>query len=489
MSPTGQEAKMPDLMMRTLNGGDTAIREDVVARFAAGLRGPVLTADSGAYDETRAIWNAMIDRRPAVIARCADADDVVKAVKFGREHGLLASVRGAGHNIAGNAVCDGGLMIDLSEMNSVDVDAANQTARVGPGATLGDIDAATQAHGLALPVGINSTTGISGLTLGGGFGWLSRKHGLTIDNLIAADLVTAGGERVTASESENVDLFWGIRGGGGNFGIVTSFQFRLHRVGPEVLAGLIVHPFGGAPDVLRRYREFVASAPEELAAWVVLRKAPPLPFLPEDVHGTEVLVIAGLYAGTMAEGDRAMAGLREIGNPIADAISPHGFVDFQAAFDPLLTPGSRNYWKSHDFMELNDGALDLIVEYAGRLPTPQCEIFVAHLGGAVSRVPAEATAYTHRDAEFVLNVHTRWEDPAQDESCISWAREFFDRTAPFATGGVYVNFMPEDEQERVRAAYDSNYDRLVQLKNKHDPHNFFRLNQNIKPSVGAKRGK
>ncbi len=476
---------MAELKMRTMNGGMTALNGQAVEELTAGLRGDLVTPTSAAYDETRAIWNAMIDRRPGLIVQCADSDDVVRAVKFGRENGLLVSVRGQGHNIAGNAVADGALMIDLSGMKSVEVDPAKHTARVGPGATLGDVDTATQAHGLALPVGINSTTGIAGLTLGGGFGWLSRKHGLTIDNLVAAEVVTATGERVKASENENADLFWGLRGGGGNFGVVTSFEFRLHPVGPEVLSGLIVHPFADAANVLRSYREFVASAPEELTALVVLRKAPPLPFLPEEVHGTEVLVIAALYAGDMAEGERAMEGLRRIGNPIADAISPHKFIDFQAAFDPLLTPGSRNYWKSHDFAELEDGALDAIVEYAAKLPTDQCEIFVAQLGGAVARVATDATAYTHRDAEFVLNVHTRWDDPAQDDVCVSWAREFFDRSAPFATGGVYVNFMPGDERERVAAAYGSNFQRLVELKSKYDPENFFRLNQNIQPGAAA----
>ncbi len=472
---------MADLRMRTAAGGEAVLGKDELARLSAVFEGELLTAESAAYDERRAVWNAMIDRRPGMIARSASADDVVEAVKFGRGNGLLVSVRGAGHNIAGNAVCEAGLMIDLSAMNSVEVDPARRTARVGPGATLGDVDAATQAHGLAVPVGINSTTGIAGLTLGGGFGWLSRKHGLTIDSLISADVVTANGERVRASAGENADLFWGIRGGGGNFGIVTSFEFGLQPVGPEVLSGLIVHPFRDAPDVLRRYREFAAGAPEELAAWVVLRKAPPLPFLPQEVHGTEILVIAALYVGGLADGERAMEGLRSIGNPIADVIAPQKFVDFQQAFDPLLTPGSRNYWKSHDFTELSDGAIDVVVEYAGKLPTPQCEIFIAHLGGAVGHVPADATAYTHRDAEFVLNVHTRWEDPGQDAMCVSWARDFFDRTAPFATGGVYVNFMPEDEVGRVTAAYGSNYERLVELTRTYHPENFFRLTQNIQP--------
>ncbi len=473
---------MSDLTVRTTNGGETTLGSGAVAELAAALQGGLLTPESAAYDETRAIWNAMIDRRPAVIVRCASADDVVEAVSFAKKHGLLVSVRGAGHNIAGNSVADGAVMIDLSGMNAVEVDATRRTAWAQPGATLGDVDAATQAHGLALPVGINSTTGIAGLTLGGGFGWLSRKHGLTIDNLISAEIVTADGEKVTASAGENADLFWGIRGGGGNFGIVTSFEFNLHPVGPEVLAGLIVHPYSDAADVLSQYREFVASAPEELSVWVVLRKAPPLPFLPEDVHGTEVVVLAVLYNGDITEGESALKELRAIGNPIADVVGLSPFLEFQKAFDPLLTPGSRNYWKSHDLAELSDGAMDVLIEYAGKLPTPQCEIFVGHLGGAVGRVPVDATAYTHRDAEFVINVHTRWDDPAEDEKCVSWAREFFDRSAPFATGGVYVNFMPDDEGERVGAAYGSNYNRLVELKTKYDPDNFFRLNQNIKPN-------
>ncbi|MGD8868710.1 MAG: FAD-binding oxidoreductase [Gemmatimonadales bacterium] len=476
---------MAELEMRTTNGGKTALSEGDIEQFVSAISGELLTPESADYDETRAIWNGMIDRRPGLIVRCSEAADVARAVKFGRDNELLVSVRGAGHNIAGNAVADDALMIDLSAMNGVKVDPANRTARVQPGATLGDVDAATQAHALALPVGINSTTGIAGLTLGGGFGWLSRKYGLTIDSLISADVVTPAGQTLTASETENTDLFWGIRGGGGNFGVVTSFEFKLYPFGPEVLSGLIVHPFADAGNVLREYRDFVASAPEELSVFTVLRKAPPLPFLPEEVHGTEVLVIAALYAGALADGERAMRGLREIGNPIADAIAPHQFTDFQAAFDPLATPGSRNYWKSHNFAELSDGAIDLILEYGQKLPTAQCEILVAHLGGAVQRVRSDATAYAQRDAEFVLNLHTRWDDPAQDDECVSWARQLFDRFSDFASGGVYVNFMPEEERDRVAAAYGANYERLVELKNKYDPENFFRLNQNIAPTIAA----
>jgi FAD/FMN-containing dehydrogenase len=463
-------------------GKDAVLEEAAVEEFKSSLRGELLLAGDSGYDEARALWNAMIDRRPALIARCAGVADVIRSVNLARDHGLLVSVRGGGHNIAGKAASDGGLMIDLSPMNEVRVDPAARTARVGPGATLGDVDHETQAFGLATPLGINSTTGIAGLTLGGGFGWLSRKYGFTVDNLLAADVVTANGELVTASETDNSDLFWGIRGGGGNFGIVTSFQFQLHPIGPEVLSGLIVYRFEDAGNVLRHYRSFVAQAPDDLSCWAVLRKAPPLPFLPEEVHGTEVLIIAVLHAGDMKEGERLLRPLREYGDPIADVVMPHPYAGFQQAFDPLLTPGARNYWKSHNFSELSDGAIETILEYVGRLPTPQCEIFVAQLGGAASRIAADATAYPHRDAAFVLNVHTRWEDAAQDEECVAWAREFADATTPLATGGVYVNFISEGE-ERVRAAYGANYDRLVELKNRYDPTNLFRLNQNIKPTV------
>jgi FAD/FMN-containing dehydrogenase len=473
---------MTELRVTTNTGEEVLFDDATIEELRASLRGELLLAEDPGYDEARAIWNAMIDKRPALIARCAGTADVIQSVNLARKHGLLLSVRGGGHNIAGKAVCDGGLMIDLSPMTGVRVDPVARTAWVEPGLTLADVDHETQAFGLATPVGINSTTGIAGLTLGGGFGWLSRKYGFSVDNLLAADVVTADGELLTASESSNPDLFWGIRGGGGNFGIVTSFQFQLHSVGPEVLSGLVVHPFSEAGNVLRYYRSFVAQAPDELTCWVVTRKAPPLPFLPEEVHGTEILVLAVLHAGDMKEGEELLRPLREYGDPIADVVSPHPYAGFQQAFDPLLTPGVRNYWRSHNFAELSDGAIDAILEYAGRLPTPHCEIFVAQMGGAANRVAPEATAYPHRDAAFVLNVHTRWEDSAQDEECIAWAREFADATSPLATGGVYVNFISEGE-ERVRAAYGVNYDRLVELKNKYDPTNLFRLNQNIKPTV------
>ena len=471
---------MREMMLRGLDGNDAAIPGSGLQALDGGMRGNLLTPASADYDAARAVWNAMIDRRPGLIARCAGPADVAAAVRFARAHDLLLAVRGGGHNIAGNAACDGGMVIDLSAMRSVRVDPAGRTARVEPGCTLRDVDHEAQASGLATPLGINSTTGIAGLTLGGGFGWLSRRHGLTVDNLLSADVVTAAGERVTASATHNPDLFWGIRGGGGNFGVVTSFEFRLHAVGPTILSGLIVHPFEDARDVLRYYREFTAGAPDDLVVWAVLRKAPPLPFLPAEWHGREVVILAVFWAGAdHAAGERALAPLRAHGRPIADVTGPHPYAGWQQAFDPLLTPGARNYWKSHDFTSLSDGALDAIIDYAGRLPGPQCEIFVAQLGGAINRIPATATAYPHRDIEYVLNVHTRWDDPGEDERCVSWARSFFDATAPHATGGVYVNFMPADESGRVPYAYGPNLERLSALKRKYDPDNAFRLNQNI----------
>lgn len=445
------------------------------------VKGHVVVPGDPNYEQVRKIWNAMISRRPAVIVQCTRADDVPHAIQWARQTGLEISVRGAGHNIAGNALCDGGMTIDLSTMTSVRVDAGKRRAYAEPGATLAHFDEAVQAHGLATPVGINSTTGISGLTLGGGFGWLTRKYGMTVDNLISAELITADGKKIRASENEHADLFWAIRGGGGNFGVVTQFEFKLHPVGPQVLAGLIVFPLEQAKQVLRKYREFAESAPEALSVWVVLRQAPPLPFLPKEAHGKEIVVLAAFYEGDLGEGEKLIAPLRRLGEPYGEHIGAQPYVSWQKAFDPLLTPGARNYWKSHNFRELREEALDTMIEFAKRLPSPQCEIFIAHIAGAANRVPADAMAYGHRDARFVLNVHGRWDEAAHDAACIAWARAFFDATAPHASGGAYVNFMTEDETDRVASAYGPNYVRLAKIKRQYDPENVFHLNQNIKP--------
>lgn len=464
------------------SGAPVSIDDPALDALRARVRGAVLMPGADGYDAARTVWNAMIDRRPAVIVRSAGAADVRAAVDFAREAGAVLSVRGGGHNIAGSAVCDGGVMIDLTPMKSVRIDPFAATARVEPGVTLGEIDREAQAFGLVTPTGINSTTGIAGLALGGGFGWISRKFGLTSDNLVSADVVIADGSLVRASESENSDLFWAIRGGGGNFGIVTSFEFRLHRLGPEVMSGLIVHPLSAARDLLKRYREITMSAPDELACWFVLRKAPPLPFLPKEVHGTGIVAFAPCYAGPLADGERAIRALRDMAKPIADVVAPHPFVGWQTALDPLLTPGARNYWKSHAFGGLDDGLIDVLCDYASRLPSAETEIAFAQLGGQINRVAPEATAYPHRDAEYLVNLHTRWRDPAEDEACIAWARSLFDACKPFATGGTYVNFIPEDDRDGVRRAYLGNAQRLAAIKAKYDPNNLFRVNQNIRPT-------
>ena len=472
---------MSGLTFKTFSGSSTTLDPSVAKDLATKVQGEILTADSPGFDKVRVVWNAMIDRKPALIARCKSADDVVACVKFATQHDLLVAVRGGGHNIAGNAVCEGGLLIDLSLMRAVKVDAAKQTAHVEGGALLGDFDQAAQAHGLATPLGINSTTGVAGLTLGGGFGWLSRKHGLTLDNLLSATVVTAAGEKLTASAKENSDLFWALRGGSGNFGVVTSFEFKLHKIGTEVLSGLIVHPLADAKKVLQYYRDFAAKAPDELAVWFVLRKAPPLPFLPEKWHGKEILALAACYFGDLKTGEKLLQPLRAFGQPIADVIGPTPYIGWQQVLDPLLTPGMRNYWKSHEFLQIPDAMIDVIMDFASRLPDPQTELAFAQLGGAIQRVPNDATAYSHREPNFLINVHTRWDAAANDSKCIAWARDLIKALAPFSTGAVYVNFLTSDEEDRVKMAYGANLAKLVAAKKKYDPTNLFRMNANIRP--------
>ena len=458
------------------------LQEAKIKDFKASFGGQVVAPRDPDYDEVRQIWNAMIDRRPALIARCTSAADVSQAVGFARKHDLLVSIRGGGHNIAGSAICDDGLMIDLSLMKGVQVDPSARRASVEAGCTLADFDAAAQAHGLATPLGINSTTGVAGLTLGGGFGWLSHSLGMTVDNLLSADLVTADGKEIRASADENPDLFWALRGGGGNFGVVTSFQFKLHPVGPQVLSGLVVYPFDQAKSVITKFARFTESMPDELNVWMVTRKAPPLPFLPAAVHGTEIVALAICHAGDPAQGEKLIAPLRGFGKPHGEHIGVQPYVAWQQAFDPLLTKGARNYWKSHNFSKLSDGAIDAIIEYAGKLPSPHCEIFIGTIGGQTGRVAPDAMAYSNRDANYVMNVHGRWESAAEDERCIAWAREFFAKSQPFASGGAYINFLTQEEGERIAFAYGKSYQRLKDVKKKYDPGNFFRMNQNIKPS-------
>jgi len=476
---------MQTLNYLTLDRNVRQLRAAEVDALAARLRGDLLTPAHSGYDEARKVWNGTIDRHPALIARCRGDADVQAAVQFAREHGILLSVRGGGHHIAGNAVAEGGLMIDMSGMRGVEVDAGSRTARVEAGALLGDFDRAAQAHGLATPLGINSTTGVAGLTLGGGFGWLTRRYGMTIDNLVAATVVTADGQVRTTSADDETELFWALRGGGGNFGVVTSFEFRLHPVGPQIWSGLIVYPFAQARQVLRAWRDFTGDAPDELTVWGLLRKAPPLPFLPASVHGSDVVILVVAHAGDLAAAERATTPLLRFGNPLGSALGPTPYAAFQGAFDPMLTPGGRNYWKSHNFRDISDTALDVLIDSARALPGPECEIFLAQLGAAMARIDPAATAYVARDAHYVMNVHGRWSDPRDDDRVRAWARQVFGNMAPHATGAGYVNFLTDDEAERVAASYGANYRRLQRAKTRFDPDNLFRMNLNIEPDVPA----
>jgi FAD/FMN-containing dehydrogenase len=451
--------------------------------FETKLKGQLLQQGDTGFDEARQIWNAMIDRHPAMIVRCAGTEDVGACVAFARDRGVPLAIRGGGHNIAGNALCDDGLVIDLSGMRSVRIERDTLRGHVQGGALLGDVDREAQAFGLATPLGINSTTGIGGLTLGGGFGWLTRKYGLTADNLLSAEIVTADSQILRISSSDHSDLFWAIRGGGGNFGVVTDFEFALHPVGPEVTAGLIVFPFEQAKQVLTRYRDFSVDLRDEVSVWAVLRQAPPLPFLPAEVHGKEVVVMACFSPLAMAQVQAELDAVRGFGQAHAEHVGMMPYTAWQQAFDPLLTAGARNYWKSHNFSVLRDEAIDTVIRYVSQLPSPQTEIFIGQLGGQANRVTTNATAYPHRQALYVMNVHTRWNDAAQDDQCIRWARAFFSDTAPYADGGVYINFMPQDETDRIAQAYGPNYERLKDIKAKYDPRNLFQQNQNIKPSM------
>jgi FAD/FMN-containing dehydrogenase len=424
----------------------------------------------------------MFDKHPVLIARCVSTSDVINAVSFARNNNLLTAVRGGGHNCAGNATCDDGIIIDLSLMRRVNVDRNNKTVRVDGGALLGDVDRETQLYGLAVSAGIVSHTGVGGLTLGGGYGWISRKYGLSIDNLISAELVTAESELLTVNENENADLFWGIRGGGGNFGIATSLTFNCAPIGNEVFSGLIVKKFDDAQQYIRFHREYVRGLPDEMTVWMVIRKAPPLPFLPKEVHGKLVVIVPFVWLGSQSEGEKHIKPLQEISESHGEHFGMTPWAAWQAGFDALVTHGARNYWKSHHLKDLSDASIDKILHFVEALPSDECEIFIPHMDGAPSRIAEEATAFSLRSTPFVLNIHTRWRKQSDDESCIAWARDFHKATEPFSQG-VYVNFLSEEGEARVKDAYtDSVWKKLVQLKDKYDPTNMFRLNQNIKPS-------
>ena len=454
-----------------------------ISTLADSFSGALLTPGDAGYDDARQVWNGAIDRRPAMIARCTDGAYVVAALRHARERELLVAVRGGGHGVAGLAVCDGGVVIDLSPMRGIAVDPAARTARAQAGVLWGELDAATQEHGLATVGGIVTHTGIAGLTLGGGIGWLMRKHGATVDNLLSVDLVTAEGGLVTASADEHPDLFWGIRGGGGNFGVVTSLEYRLHPVGPIVLAGPIFHPLEDAREVLAFYREFIAAAPDELTTIFELSVAPPAPFLPEDVHGKPIVMVGACYAGAPEDGIEVVRPLKEFGNPLVDLLEPKLYTALQSMFDPSVPHGWHRYWKSVELPALTDDVIDTLVEHASAQTSPKSYCIVFQLGGALARAREDETAFSQRDATYNVNINAVWtEDDPESERHVAWARDFFSAMQPHAGGRVYVNFLGDEGAKRVRQAYgDRQYERLVELKRAYDPTNFFRLNQNIEP--------
>ncbi len=449
-----------------------------------GFEGWVLTPANEGYDEARAVWNGAIDRRPAFIAGCRSPGDVAAAVRFAREGELPVAVRGGGHGVAGTAVCDDGVVIDLSPMKAIQVDPDARTARAGAGVVWGEFDAATQDFGLATTGGQMSETGIAGLTLGGGIGWLMRRHGLTVDNLLAADVVLADGRVVTADEHEHADLFWALRGGGGNFGVVTSFTYALHRVGPEVVAGPVIWALEDAPEVLRFYREFAGRAPREVSTAVALRKAPPLPFLPVELHERPVCMVAMVYLGDVEQAERALAPMRRFGRPLLDMVSPRPYAELQSMFDASVPHGWHYYWKSAETGPFEEPIIDTIVEYSWRIRSPWSYTVIFQLGGAVADIDEDATAYSNRDGAHNVNINGVWlphEPVAAEET--AWTRRFFAALKPYQRG-AYVNFLDrDDDEERVRSAYgEKKYRRLAALKDRYDPDNVFRLNHNIKPS-------
>jgi hypothetical protein len=450
------------------------VSPEAIGKFKETFRGALLQPGEAGYDDARKCYNAMIDKRPALIARCVGAADVLAAISFAREQNLPASVRGGGHSAAGKSLCADGLMIDLSRMKGIRVDPAQRTVRAQPGIVLGEFDRECQAFGLATTMGVNTTTGIAGLTLGGGLGWLMGKHGLACDNLISVDLVTADGRLLKANAKENEDLFWGVRGGGGNFGVVTSFEYRLHPVGPIVLAGAVLHPVSKTGELLRFYRDFADSCPDELSMQAAVFTAP---------DGGPVVGIAGCYAGSIEQGEKVLKPLRSFGSPVADQFAPIPYLTLQSLFDPMLPPGRLNYWKSNFLRGLSDEAIDTFADFAAGRPSPHTIVFFEHLHGAVSRVKPTETAFAHRAFPYNFSVSSIWIDPADTERNIAWTRKFWDAMKPFMAPGVYSNYLEAEGDPQARAAYGPNYDRLLKLKNKYDPTNFFRLNANIPPTA------
>jgi FAD/FMN-containing dehydrogenase len=442
-----------------------------IARLRRKIQGEVVVRGDAPYDQARKVWNGMVDKRPAAVIFCAGVDDVVAAVKFARAHGLLVAVRAGGHNVAGSSVCNDGVVIDLSRMKRIEVDPVRCVARAEAGLNLGEFDAATQAHGLATTMGVNADTGIAGLTLGGGFGRLGREHGLACDNLLAVEIVTADGRLLRADAGANADLFWAVHGGGGNFGIVTMFEYRLHPVGPLLLAGSVLHRWDRAHDAMRFYHAFASTAPDALSLDAALVTMP---------SGERLFSFSACYVGPIDEGERVLAPLRAYGAPIEDRIAPAPYVQIQSAGDALFPRGRRYYWKAQFLREIGDRTIDALLAAYATAP-PESLLVLQQVGGAIARVPATATAYANRDALYDCFPVAIWDDPAEDEKHIRWARDLWEAVRPFSTGGVYANNLGDEGIDRIQAAYGENYPRLAEVKKKYDPTNFFRLNQNIQP--------
>ena len=470
---------MGTTLVRERGRGAFALQAHDIGVLRRTIRGEVIVPGDVAYDQARKVWNGMVDRHPGAIVFCVGSDDVVAVVNFARSRSLLVAVRAGGHNIAGASVCDDGLVIDLSRMKHIEVDPIKRTARAQAGLNLGEFDAATQAHGLATTMGVNADTGIAGLTLGGGFGKLGRKYGLSCDNLISAEIVTADGRLLRASATQHSDLFWAIRGGGGNFGIVTSFEYRLFPVGPKLLAGSIAYPYDRARDAMHFYQAFASTAPDELSLDAALATTP---------SGERVFSISACYVGPIDEGERAIKSLRAYGAPIQHQIGPRSYAEIQSAGDAIFPRGRRYYWKAQFLRELSDPAIDTLLRAYASAPTESL-LVLQHVGGAIARIPVTDTPYANRDALYDCFPISIWDDLEQDATHIRWARELWEAMRPFSTGGVYANNLGEEGTERVAAAYGENYARLLALKNKYDPTNFFRLNQNIKPATEPIRGR
>jgi len=462
----------------------TSLDPTLVQGLRAGLRGPVLAASDPGYDETRAIWNAMIDRRPALIARCLGVSDVLACVRFARQHSLALSMRGGGHNIAGLALAEGGLLVDMSLMRGVWLDPASRVARAQGGCLLGDVDRETQLHGLAAALGFVSATGCAGLTLGGGFGYLSRRFGWTSDGVRAMELVTADGRQVRASEKENPDLFWGLRGGGGNFGVVTGIEYELHPVGPEIYGGPVAWRAESAAEVLELFRTLASEAPRELTLVGVMRKAPPAPWLAKDAHGQLIVMLLACYSGKPEDGEKLLAPLKALGKPVGDLLQRRPYVSLQNLLDATQPKGRRYYWKSEYLPGITPELVAKQREHAERILSPHSAVIVFQLGGAIADRPADHSAVGNRDAAAVLNVAASWEKPEDDAANVEWARSTWRDMKRFSTGGTYVNFLTEDEPEdRVAAAYGKNLERLSRIKASWDPQNVFRMNKNIAPAA------